>query len=87
GALRARAARHAAEVAHAEPPPDLPPAPPGTDVVALPYTRTAELAEEVTGYTDGVVVLAPSSLRDAVVRRLRAAVEMGERLAPEVTRG
>ncbi|WP_199421465.1 helix-turn-helix transcriptional regulator [Actinotalea solisilvae] len=90
GALRARAEQHAAQHAarHGEGalarerPEDLPDAPPGTDVVAVPYARTDELADEVTGYTDAVVVLGPAPLREAVVRRLRAAVAMGERLAP-----
>ncbi len=93
GALRARAAQHEARHTAAEdsaeghaddlaPPPDLPPAPAGTDVIAVPYSRTDELADEVTGYTDAVVVLGPAPLREAVVRRLRAAVAMGERLAP-----
>lgn len=73
GALRARA------LVDAGPPPDVTP-PPGTDLLAVPYQRTSDLAGEVTGYTDAVVVLAPASLRQAVVARLREAVRMGERV-------
>ena len=73
GALRARAV--AAEPAGL--PAGTPAAPAGMDIVAVPYTRTSDLADEVTGYTDAVVVLGPLSLRDAVVRRLEAAAEMG----------
>ncbi|MBX9247164.1 hypothetical protein ICW40_20435, partial [Actinotalea ferrariae] len=80
-------AQHAATPGAALPeaPADLLPAPAGTDVVVVPYSRTDELADEVTGYTDAVVVLGPAPLREAVVRRLRAAVAMGERLAPAGT--
>uniref|UniRef100_UPI0035AC11F3 WYL domain-containing protein n=1 Tax=Actinotalea sp. C106 TaxID=2908644 RepID=UPI0035AC11F3 len=76
GALRARA--------HPEPPvPPDGPVPRGMDLIAVPYDRTAALADEITGYTDAVVALGPAPLREAVVARLRAAVEMGERLAGE----
>jgi len=51
------------------------------DLLAVPYTRTADLADEVLGYTDAVVVLDPPELRDEVVRRLREAVAMARRLA------
>lgn len=81
GALRARAARGTPGAAPA-PPADLSPVPNGFELVAVPFSRTAELADEVTAYTDAVVVLAPAPLRDAVVHRLRAAVAMGERLSP-----
>ncbi|NCT90717.1 WYL domain-containing protein [Cellulomonas sp. APG4] len=81
GALRSRGL-----VDPGPPPGDLPAPPAGTDVVAVPYTRTAELADEVTGYTDAVVVLGPATLRDAVVRRLEAAVAMAARVE-EVARG
>ncbi|MDT0166182.1 WYL domain-containing protein [Actinotalea sp. AC32] len=80
GALRARAVRDAA------PPPGLR-VPPGTDLVAVPYQRASDLAAEITGYTDAVVVLDPPELRAAVVDRLRAAVAMGGRVAPEAGRG
>ena len=50
------------------------------DVIAVDYERTTDLADEITGYTDGVVVLAPASLREAVVHRLLDAVVLGDRL-------
>ncbi|MBO1750414.1 WYL domain-containing protein [Actinotalea sp. BY-33] len=77
GALRARA--------HPEPP-EAParPVPRGMDLIAVPYDRTAALADEITGYTDAVVVLEPPPLREAVVARLRAAVEMGDRLGGQI---
>lgn len=76
GALRSRAAPHApgpVPVAAGQ-------AAPGMDLVAVPYERTSDLADEVAGYTDAVVVLGPPDLRDSVVRRLRQAAAMGERL-------
>ena len=73
GALRSRAVLQ-------EPDPDLPSAPPGMDLVAVPYTRASDLADEITGYTDAVRVLAPTTLRESVLRRLRVAADMGERL-------
>lgn len=57
-----------------------PAAPPGTDVVAVRYTRSSELADELAGMTDAVLVLAPPTLRESVVRRLRDTVELGRRL-------
>lgn len=75
GALRARST---ADPATPVDPPEGLAAPPGTDLVGVPYTSTAELASEVVGYTDAVVVLAPDDLRDAVVRRLRAAAALAE---------
>ncbi len=71
GALRSRAL----DDVGSEPPV---PAPPGRDLVAVPYDR--DLADELAGYTDAVTVLGPDRLRDAVVRRLRAAAEMGDRI-------
>ena len=65
----------------------LAPVPSGMDVLAVPYSRTTDLADEITGYTDAVVVLAPPDLREAVVRRLREAVAMGERLAGRPSTG
>jgi proteasome accessory factor B len=62
-----------------------PRAPEGWDVVAVPYTRASDLADEIAAYTDAVLVLGPASLRDSVLRRLRDAVAMGERLG--ATRG
>jgi len=46
------------------------------DLVRVPFTGTAELADEVAGYADAVVVLAPPDLRAAVLRRLRAAAAL-----------
>lgn len=47
--------------------------PEGRDVVAVPFTSVTTLAEELAGYADAVVVLAPSELRAEVVRLLQAA--------------
>ncbi|MCU1431085.1 MAG: hypothetical protein JWP95_190 [Actinotalea sp.] len=81
GALRARAVPAAGPDAPDGPVvPDGLVAPRGMDLVAVPYSRTGDLADEVTSYTDAVVVLAPRALRDAVVRRLQAAARMGEAL-------
>ncbi|MGH3745402.1 MAG: helix-turn-helix transcriptional regulator [Mycobacteriales bacterium] len=44
------------------------------DVLELPYADDERLAEELLGYGPGAVVLEPPSLRDEVVRRLRALV-------------
>lgn len=80
GALRARAEQPGEPE---EPSADVPAAPDpsavpeGSELVAVPYERTAELAEEVAAYTDAVLVLGPADLRDAVVRRLRAAAALG----------
>ncbi|WP_298457680.1 YafY family protein [uncultured Cellulomonas sp.] len=46
------------------------------DVVRVPFTHRSELADEIAGYADAVVVLAPADLRDAVLRRLRAAATL-----------
>lgn len=54
----------------------VPRAPEGYDVVAVPYTSTTTLAEELAGYADAVVVLAPGKLRGEVVRRLEAAARL-----------
>ncbi|MDO8107754.1 WYL domain-containing protein [Isoptericola sp. b441] len=71
GALRARA----------RPSTESPPtAPEGWDVLAVPYTRASDLADEIAAYTDAVVVLDPPELRESVVRRLREAVAMARRL-------
>lgn len=73
GALRSRAV---------DPGDEGPPAPPrpGDDLVVVPFERAADLADEVLGYADAVVVLGPDDLRDDVVRRLREAVAMAARL-------
>lgn len=64
GALRARAQDLAGG----------PQPPPGWDLVAVPFTRASDLADEIVSYTDAVVVLEPESLRESVLRRLRDAV-------------
>ncbi|HEY8721186.1 helix-turn-helix transcriptional regulator [Pengzhenrongella sp.] len=46
------------------------------DVVRVSFTGTSDLADEVAGYADAVVVLAPRDLREAVLRRLRAAAAL-----------
>ncbi len=71
GALRSRALTDPGE-------PPAGPVPAGRDLLAVPYGR--DLADEVVGYTDAVVVLAPDDLRKEVVHRLREAVAMGERI-------
>lgn len=43
------------------------------DLVRVPYRATWELAEEVAGYGDAVLVADPPQLRDAVLRLLRDA--------------
>lgn len=50
------------------------------DTVHVPFTSVGDLADEVAGYADAVVVLAPPDLREAVLRRLRAAARLD---APE----
>lgn len=77
GALRTRAV----DPTGAEPPPPGPATPEERDVIAVPFERTADLADEIVGYTDAVVVLDPPDLRDEVLRRLREAVAMADRLA------
>lgn len=46
------------------------------DLVRVPFTSLGEMAEEVLGYGDAVVVLAPVALRQAVVRLLRVAAAL-----------
>lgn len=50
---------------------------PDGDTLVLEASDLDELAGLVAGYTDAVVVLAPSQLRDAVVARLRAVASLG----------
>ncbi|HEX7353687.1 MAG TPA: WYL domain-containing protein [Mycobacteriales bacterium] len=45
------------------------------DVLELPYADDERLAEELLGYGPAAVVLEPESLRDEVVRRLRAVLD------------
>ena len=52
------------------------------DVVRVPFTGVGDLADEVAGYADAVVVLAPGDLRAAVLRRLRAAARLDDPQAP-----
>ncbi len=81
GALRARA------VSGEDAPPGLVPVA-GFDVLAVPFSRTGDFADEVASYTDAVVVLAPEALREAVLRRLREAAGLaGLARAGEVARG
>ena len=46
------------------------------DLVRVPFTAVSETADEIAGYADAVVVLAPDDLRTAVLRRLRAAARL-----------
>ena len=46
------------------------------DVVHVPFTSAWELAEEVVGYGDAVVVLAPQAVRETVLRLLRVAATL-----------
>ena len=48
------------------------------DVVRVPFTSAWELAEEVVGYGDAVVVLAPSAVRETVLRLLRVAARLDD---------
>jgi len=76
-ALRSRHVGHA---------PDLDPVAPvsGRDVVRVPYRAQWELAEEVVGYGDAVLVLEPASLREVVLSLLRTAAALDSK---EPTRG
>ncbi|MBU4336256.1 MAG: WYL domain-containing protein [Actinobacteria bacterium] len=53
-------------------------APAGRDVVRVPYRATWELAEEVVGYGDAVLVLDPPEVRGAVLSLLRTAAGLGQ---------
>jgi proteasome accessory factor B len=48
------------------------------DTVRVPFTSAWELAEEVVGYGDAVVVLSPPTVRDTVLRLLRVAATLDE---------
>lgn len=50
---------------------------PDGDTLVLDASDLDEIAGLVAGYTDAVVVLAPSQLREAVVARLRAVASLG----------
>ncbi|MDR3067971.1 MAG: WYL domain-containing protein, partial [Cellulomonas sp.] len=54
----------------------------GRDIVEVAYRAAGELAEEVVGYGDAVLVLDPPPVRDIVVRLLRAAARL-DSLGPE----
>ena len=49
----------------------------GRDVLEVPYDDAEFFADELAGYGDAVVVLAPAPLRAAVLRRLEAAAMLG----------
>lgn len=60
----------------------------GRELVAVPFRLAWELAEEVAGYGDAVVVLDPPQVRDAVVGLLRVAATLDHDRAPvEEVRG
>ena len=62
--------------------------PDGFELVAVPFTRAGDLADELASYADAVVALAPSGLRASVVRRLTDAARLAEPAGPgEATRG
>jgi proteasome accessory factor B len=46
------------------------------DVLHVPFTTLWDLAEEIVGYADAVVVLGPDALRETVVRMLRLAADL-----------
>ncbi len=56
---------------------------PGRDVVEVAYRAARELAEEVVGYGDAVLVLDPPQVREAVVRLLRAAALLDSPAGPQ----
>ena len=59
------------------PPPQLPAGLDGHDIITVPMDDEEVLAGEVAPYGSSVIVLAPRSLRDAVVRRLTAVADLG----------
>ncbi|MCL2090229.1 MAG: WYL domain-containing protein [Micrococcales bacterium] len=59
----------------------------GRDIVEIAYRATWELAEEVVGYGDAVLVLDPPPVREAVVRLLQAAARLDGSAGPESTAG
>jgi len=71
-ALRARAVAAEAPT----PPPGLSP-PAERDVIIVPMADEEVLAAELAPYGGSVIVLAPASLREAVLRRLRAVAALG----------
>ncbi|MEH0109823.1 WYL domain-containing protein [Tersicoccus sp. MR15.9] len=75
--LRPPAGGEPAAEAEAAPHPD--PADPDWERFTVPYSDTEILAEELAGHGPHVRVLDPPTLRDAVVRRLRAARDLADR--------
>ena len=55
------------------------------DLVRVPYRATWELAEEVAGYGDAVLVAEPPQLREAVLGLLRVAAALDTTSAPGAT--
>ncbi len=47
------------------------------DVITVAFEDAELFADELAGYADAVVVLEPAELRDAVLRRLRSAAQLG----------
>ena len=78
GALRARATQAPSDVALPTGAADVLA---GRDLLAVPFRVDWELAEEVVGYGDAVVVLDPPQVRDAVVGMLRVAATLDARPA------
>ncbi|WP_418276861.1 helix-turn-helix transcriptional regulator [Isoptericola jiangsuensis] len=62
-----------------EPGADLPATLADRDRVVVPFRSLTSMADEVAGYADAVVVLAPAELRAEVLRRLRAAAALDVR--------
>jgi len=58
----------------------------GRDVVHVAFTDTHALAEEVLGYGDAAIVLAPAAVRAVVLDMLRTAAGLDARLDGEVAR-
>jgi proteasome accessory factor B len=51
--------------------------PDGRDEIEVPFAVVSEFAAEVASYGDGVVVVAPADLQDAVIAHLREAAVVG----------
>ena len=45
----------------------------GHDEIEVPFAVASEFAAEIASYGDGVIVVAPADLQDAVVAHLREA--------------
>jgi proteasome accessory factor B len=46
----------------------------GRDEIEVPFAMVSDLAAEIASYGDGVVVVGPGDVRDAVVEHLRSAL-------------